>query len=227
MNMMNPMMNPAMAMGAMNYPANMSANWDAWQRSQSTSSMLSPQQYLSPQPPMSADASFLAAHQHAMMIAKQAYQYAVAQQAMAAAADEWERGSNVGGFNGGFGGSQMGMSVQGGWNPGANMFPQGPRSMYAGSSYGGQSDAGTGWGTASVFGDSFGPSTGGADRRSQMLAFQRSESSGNLGVPTPVRPGPRARTKTAPSNAPLPTQHSAFGGRKNNPPPPSSWKVGQ
>lgn len=46
------------------------------------------------------DPTMLAAHQHAMLIAKQTYQWAVAQQAMAAAADEWERtGGSVAGWN--------------------------------------------------------------------------------------------------------------------------------
>ncbi len=80
--------------------------------------MLSPAQFMVPPP---ADPAFLAAHQQAMAYAKQAYQMAVAQQAMAAAADEWERGSTVGGFGGGgsvYGGSQMGSSfgMMGGMN---------------------------------------------------------------------------------------------------------------
>ncbi|VDC04176.1 unnamed protein product [Peniophora sp. CBMAI 1063] len=46
------------------------------------------------------DPNMLAAHQHAMLIAKQTYQWAVAQQAMAAAGDEWERsGGSVAGWN--------------------------------------------------------------------------------------------------------------------------------
>ena len=48
--------------------------------------------------PVGADPNFLMAHQHAMAMAKQAYQFAVAQQAMAAAGEEWERGSNISGF---------------------------------------------------------------------------------------------------------------------------------
>jgi hypothetical protein len=42
--------------------------------------------------------NMMAAHQQAMMFAKQAYQMAVAQQAMAAAAEEWERGSALSGI---------------------------------------------------------------------------------------------------------------------------------
>ncbi|CAG8704898.1 12351_t:CDS:2, partial [Acaulospora colombiana] len=48
---------------------------------------------------MGMDPSMMAAHQQAMMIAKQAYQMAVAQQAIAAAGEEWERSSNMGGFS--------------------------------------------------------------------------------------------------------------------------------
>lgn len=60
--------------------------------------MLNPAQFMPLPPP--ADPAFFAAHQQAMMIAKQAYQMAVAQQAMAVAGEEWERGSTVGGFGG-------------------------------------------------------------------------------------------------------------------------------
>jgi hypothetical protein len=47
------------------------------------------------------DPRVFAVHQQAMMIAKQTYQLAVAQQAMQDAADEWERGSAVSGWTGG------------------------------------------------------------------------------------------------------------------------------
>jgi hypothetical protein len=47
------------------------------------------------------DPRVFAVHQQAMMIAKQTYQLAVAQQAMRDAADEWERGSAVSGWTGG------------------------------------------------------------------------------------------------------------------------------
>jgi hypothetical protein len=108
-----------------------------------TPQMLSPAQFMVPPP---ADPNFLAAHQHAMMIAKQAYQMAVAQQAMAAAADEWERGSTVGGFGGGGGGG----SVYGGSgvSPAAMMQPQfGMMGMMQGG--------GGGWpASASVYGAS-------------------------------------------------------------------------
>ena len=112
-----------------------------------TPQMLSPAQFMVPPP---ADPNFLAAHQHAMLIAKQAYQMAVAQQAMAAAADEWERGSTVGGFGGGGGGG----SVYGGSGvgPAAMMQPQfGMMGMMQGGGGGGG-----GWpaSAASVYGAS-------------------------------------------------------------------------
>jgi serine/arginine repetitive matrix protein 2 len=47
------------------------------------------------------DPRVLMAHQQAMLIAKQTYQLAVAQQAMRDAADEWERGSAISGWGGG------------------------------------------------------------------------------------------------------------------------------
>jgi hypothetical protein len=47
------------------------------------------------------DPRVFAVHQQAMIIAKQTYQLAVAQQAMRDAADEWERGSAISGWTGG------------------------------------------------------------------------------------------------------------------------------
>ncbi|KAF9011211.1 hypothetical protein BDQ17DRAFT_1420623 [Cyathus striatus] len=118
--------------------------------------LLSPAQFMIP-PPSTNDPSFLAAHQQAMLYAKQAYQIAVAQQAMAVAADEWERGSTYGGggsvYGGGssasvmnmpmgspYGMSQMGMmnmqagmAMNNGWSTGSVIFPS-SRSMYNGNS---------------------------------------------------------------------------------------------
>jgi len=98
-------LNPMMAMGnpmamQMGFGGSPNVGPDAWGAQNmgmggGTQQMLSPAQFMVPPP---ADPNFLAAHQRAMMIAKQAYQMAVAQQAMAAAADEWERGSAVSGF---------------------------------------------------------------------------------------------------------------------------------
>ncbi|KAH9980792.1 hypothetical protein BJV74DRAFT_887552 [Russula compacta] len=69
-----------------------------------------------------ADPRVLVVHQQAMMIAKQTYQLAVAQQAMRDAADEWERGSAISGWGGGGGRSSIGApSLLGGGMPGLNM----------------------------------------------------------------------------------------------------------
>lgn len=118
-------------------------------------------------PPSAADPNFLMAHQQAMMYAKQAYQMAVARQALAAAGEEWERGSNASfgsslgmggmlpqpGFGGGgpagFGMGMMGGGMgpmQGGWGAPSMMFPPqaSPRSsLYATAAF---SDIGLGSG---------------------------------------------------------------------------------
>jgi hypothetical protein len=52
-------------------------------------------------PQFNNDPGYIVAHQHALLVAKQAYQMAVAQQAMQMAGEEWERGSNVGFGSGG------------------------------------------------------------------------------------------------------------------------------
>ena len=104
------------------------------------SGMLSPAQFMIPRPP---DPNLLMAHQQAMMYAKQAYQMAVAQQAMAAAGEEWERGSAIGSFGGAgsvFGGStapsiinsslgtmqgnmgMMGPAASAGWSSSASVY---------------------------------------------------------------------------------------------------------
>ncbi|CAA7265882.1 unnamed protein product [Cyclocybe aegerita] len=140
--------NPMMAMGnSMSMPMGFGTSPSMWNANMSQQ-MLSPAQFMVPPP---ADPSFFAAHQQAMMIAKQAYQMAVAQQAMAAAGDEWERGSAIGGFGGGgsvYGGSsgpsmmtpQFGMMNMmqgggggGGWPSSASMYGGPARSIYGGS----------------------------------------------------------------------------------------------
>lgn len=198
--------------------------------------MMPPQPFMFTPPPPNADAAFIAAHQQAMLIAKQAYQYAVAQQAMQAAGDEWERGSTASAFTPSSGmGLGMGMPGYGMnpmWGNSSPMFPPAPRSMYAGSMYGPPSDAN--WGAASVYGETFGPTN---NRSSRISAHKRNSSGGALGnmsfpeqgsgsggnvqqTSSSSRPGPRPRTKTAPSNANYPTQH------RTGQVPPSSWKVG-
>ncbi|CAL1694863.1 unnamed protein product [Somion occarium] len=187
-----------------------------------------------PGPAPNADPAFLAAHQQAMLVAKQAYQYAVAQQAMAQANEEWERGSTATsafGGGGGYGGMGMGMNPMGmfpnpygmpGWT-GSMMFPNTAQTMYAGSVAGSDIGGNGGWGSRSVYG-------GPGDRSSQILrggnagfSDSRSEAFGPISSPTqPLRPAPRPRTKTAPSEGPLPAQHA----RSRPAPPPSSWRSG-
>lgn len=262
MSMMNPMQYQNGMAGGMNF--NMPMNW---QQPGMTPPLgmgnmgISPQQFMIPPIPPNADQAYLAAHRQALLIAKQAYQYAVAQQAMAAAADEWERGSSVSGFtqSAGIGGMNFGVgpgmngmggmmnglnpAMAGMWGGGRSMFPQGPQSTYGGSNIGAPSEVG--WGSASVYGENFGPSLTSTTRRSQASTglrkstagdlngvafpstFQRSESSGNLhGAATapPARNAPRQRTRTAPSNGRLPDQRSQHTNRAP-PMPPSSWKV--
>ena len=65
------------------------------------------------------DPRVFAAHQQAMLIAKQTYQLAVAHQAMRNAADEWERGSAMSGWGGGS--SSVGTSSVLGMNMNMNM----------------------------------------------------------------------------------------------------------
>lgn len=87
--------NPMMAMGGppMGFPTGpLSPGWNPWQ--QQGQPLIPPSQF-------GQDPSFLMAHQQAMMIAKQTYQMAVAQHALAVAGDEWERSSSVSGLGGG------------------------------------------------------------------------------------------------------------------------------
>lgn len=154
-----------------------------------------------PQGP-NADPAFLVAHQQAMAIAKQTFQYAVAQQALAAANEEWERSSTMTGY-GGPSAPQWGYGV--GMRQSA-MFPPAPRSMYAGSINGGAG----GWGgTGSVYGNAFGPGAAGGRTSTYSLA--------DGGAQRPVRP----RTKTAPSAASPPA--GTPSGRV--PVPPSSYRA--
>lgn len=213
--------------------------------------------------------AFAQAHQQAMLIAKQAYQMAVAQQAMKEAGDEWERGSSVSGWGGGgtsrssvmpdFTGGGMGMMGMGGQQGGAGMmFPAGSRSVYGGSEYGGgggadnMSSVGGGWGSRSVYGENFGPSTDNRTSRASMMMrppMPASQSTGGLigsasrdsvvgggGAPGGAggRPGMRPRTRTAPSSAQAPltmmkgpvanAKKGSGGGLVGHVTPPSSWR---
>ena len=133
--------NPMMVMNPMNMPINFSPPGPGGWVPSMAQPMLSPSQFMIPQP---SNPSMMAAHQQAMMFAKQAYQMAVAQQAMAAAAEEWERGSAISGF--GSGGSVYGSTgpsmmnsspgMMGGMMPGMQGNPAG--ALWPGSSlYGG------------------------------------------------------------------------------------------
>ncbi|KAL6307827.1 hypothetical protein BKA93DRAFT_823170 [Sparassis latifolia] len=228
MSMMNPMMGMG-SMGGMNMTLTPPSPM-AWQQQ----NMLSQQQYMMPMQQPNADVAFLAAHQQAMLAAKHAYQMAVAQQAMAVAEEEWERGSvgaasalsftprpTMGGM---FPGSGYGMGVgMGGmgmnaWG-GNMMVPPSSQSMYAGSVIGSELGVGTrgsGWATRSAYGEPTGPSnmfrtTGYAFPAPPPLPTGRSDS-GQLGPQS--RPGPRPRTRTAPSSE-----------NPRRAPPPSSWKT--
>ncbi|KAH9926389.1 uncharacterized protein B0H18DRAFT_1005838 [Fomitopsis serialis] len=195
--------------GHMNMNMNMMSSPMPW--TNQPSGMMSPQPFMFPPVPPNADPTFLAAHQQAMMFAKQAYQMAVAQQAMAAAEEEWERGST---------GATSMLNGGGGHTSTA-------QSMYAGSVAGselGVGGRGQGWGSRSAYGD---PSAGERTStfRGSTYGVQppgmppRTVSSGSVQT-TPQRPGPRPRTRTDPS---VPVRS---GKREPVPPPlpPSSWK---
>jgi hypothetical protein len=172
--------------------------------------------------PPAPDASFLAAHQQAMLIAKQTYQMTIAQQALQAANDEWERSSNATAF--GMQGSVYGNSaMMGPMNMGMGMgglpmFPPAPASMYAG---GGSTIVGSrpsNWGTGSVYGASFGP----APNRRSGIAFPQHDTASDFAGP--VAKG-RPRTRTAPSNSVAPNAHGARSGLHKSSAAPSSWRM--
>ena len=203
-------------------------NWDQWRMSQfgigPGQPTTTPSPYsMMPQPPVNADPAFLVAHQQAMLIAKQTYQMAVAQQAMAAANDEWERGSSIAGLTRGGGGSppsiyggtpsmygmnmnmpmaNMGMGTGMGMGMGVtmpSMFPASPASMYVGdgASVAGSTMGGVGWGSASVYGAAF-TGTGRSRRSSGGKLLDTASTMGNKstgGLNRPTRP----RTCTSPS----------------------------
>ena len=236
------MINPMMPVGG---PLQMSASmgfgtspaWGGpWAPQQGpVPSMLSPAQFMAPP----TDPNFFAAHQQAMLYAKQAYQMAVAQQALAAAGEEWERGSSVG-FGGSsvFGGSTagFGMGMGGQWGS-PPMFSGGPRSVYGGfsgthSEYGGGVGGGGtsatptgGWSSSkSVYGETFGPS-------GERTRTGRSVTSGYFGSgPIPPLPqsggngtgrGSRVRTSSVPIST---IGTPGKSGPARNTPPPSSWR---
>lgn len=230
-------------------PGAWGGNMSMWQQ-QRTSQMLSPQQYMVPPPP---DPNLVAAHQQAMMYAKQAYQMAVAQQAMAAAADEWDRNSVIGGsVYGGptsnapvmMGPSPYGMMGMGGmgnpWSTGSVIFPNNSSQMYGGrgaisssrSEFGGAPGRGGGggnWNSArSTYGESFGPSdrlrsSGGGNRSSGGM-----RDSGYY-PPMPPMPSNQSGVSSAPA-APkgrgrTTSQPASPRTAVRKAPPPSSWKA--
>jgi len=142
-----------------------------------------------PSPLASTDPAFIAAHQKAMAIAKQTFQLAVAQQALAVANEEWERNSTLTGYAPSTSASPWGYGM--GMQP-TVMFPPVARSMYAGSVHG---DSGT-WGrTGSVYGEAFGPASAGG--RMSIYPQGVPDVPAATAAQRPVRP----RTKTAPSTA--------------------------
>ncbi len=230
-------------------PAAWGSKMPMWPQ-QRASQLVSPHQFMVPQP---ADAGLIVAHQQAMMFAKQAYQMAVAQQAMAAAADEWERNSAMGGsVYGGptsnapvmMGASPYGMMGMGGmgngWSTGSMIYPNNPQSVYGGrggisssrSEYGGALGGGMGggnWNSArSTYGESFGPSdrsrpSGGGNRSSGGM-----RDSGYFPPMPPMPPNQSGGSSAA-------LAHKGRGRTSSQPsssrtparktPPPSIWKA--
>lgn len=203
------------------------------------------------------DPAFLAAHQRALVAAKQAYQLAVAQHAMQMAGEEWERSSNAGfgsggsAYGGGGGGSVYGGgsggSVYGGGSGGSvyggvgggmpmgmmgmpNMGMLMPPNPWAARSsvafpstapvYGvssSQSEYGGGWGTQSVYGNSFGSTS-----RASFV-----ESAGNGAASVHGGSRPRAWTGTAQPSSSQPSKVPGKGAVRSRVAPPSSWKSGR
>ncbi|KAK7464277.1 hypothetical protein VKT23_006443 [Stygiomarasmius scandens] len=243
MGAMNPMMTGSMSMMP-GFPSQPGApGWGAWPQMPPNPQM---SQFMVPPP---SDPSFFAAHQQAMMFAKQAYQMAVAQQAMAAAAEEWERGSAIGfsssqSMYGGASGPPMmsspygmGMGGGNGWSTGSVIFPSGPRSsVYGGgaqSEYGGGGRGG-GWNSSrSVYGESFGPSPSERLNRpsfggQRSSVFSQRDSSYFPPVPpVPQQHKNQPRQSTASSNPRnRAISQPSSPARTPKKPPPSSWKAG-
>lgn len=149
------------------------------------------------------DPGMMMAHQQAMFMAKQAYQYAVAQQAMQAAGDEWERASHAGAYS--------------------SPFPPAPASIYTGSVLGVPS--------ASVWGGGSAYARGPGSTLGYSFPMAGSEMGGSTAPPTgrnvaglgPQPQQSRQRTKTAPSSSHPPAHLRGAGAPPL--PPPSSWKA--
>lgn len=254
--------NPMMPMGNMNNtlqvpftgppgaPPVWGGNMPMWPQ-QRTSQMISPHQFMVPAP---GDPNLIAAHQQAMMFAKQAYQMAVAQQALAAASDEWDRNSVMGGsVYGGptsnapvmMGPSPYGMMNMGGmgnmnWSTGSMIYPNTPPSVYGGrggisssrSEYGGAPGGGMGggnWSSArSSYGESFGPS----DRLRPGAGGNRisgvMRDSGYYPPVPPLPPNQNGGSSGAPSSkgrGRTASQPASPRPAMRKAAPPSSWKA--
>ncbi|KAG9122662.1 hypothetical protein FRC07_000868 [Ceratobasidium sp. 392] len=166
--------------------------------------------FIPPPPPPGASEQFVAAHQQAMMMAKQAYLSAVAQQAMAFATEQWERSSNAGGSV--YGGSQMGGGMMG--MPMMGMYANSAyaASMYEGSVIGG--GGGGGWSSASAYGGGARSVYGGGGAKSEYGGGMKSS-------PTKSNAGGLSRTRlraqTTTAEVPPPAN------RNGHPVPPSTW----
>ncbi|KAF9236858.1 hypothetical protein BU15DRAFT_76581 [Melanogaster broomeanus] len=243
----NPRITVAPMMGMGTGMPGATPGWVPWQQSMPTGmAPLVPPQY-------GTDPAFLVAHQRALMIAKQTYQMAVAQHAIQAAGEEWERSSNAGfgsggsAYGGGHGGSVYGGgsggSVYGGvggagggmgpgmmgipgmlmppnqWSRGSVMFPSATASVYGGiSSSQSEFGGGGGWGTRSVYGETFGPSSSRSNHRAPAVPNSSASAYGGS--------RPRARTGVPPSPGPAGLQTKSAGKSpiRNKVAPPSSWK---
>ncbi|KAG9019397.1 hypothetical protein FRB90_002907 [Tulasnella sp. 427] len=183
---------------------------------------------------MGNDPNYMNAHQQALFYAKQAYQLTVAQQAMEAAGEEWERASNVNGPAGGSvsGASVLGGGLGGGMQPFMGMGNPGMMGMPMGMGMGmgmPMMNMGMGMGMPGMLfppapGSAYGGSTagsvyGGGSRIRPNFTGSASVMGDHAPSEAAKSRKPRTRTNTAPSNAPLPVQHAS-----RLPPPPSSWK---
>jgi hypothetical protein len=229
-----PMNMGQMPMG-MGFPGSPASPFPVWPQQQSQPG--TPTFPMQMQMPM-LDPNFLAAHQQAMLIAKQTYQYAVAQQAMAEAGEMWERGSAVSGWGGGGGGGSGSMiagwgggggSVYGGaFGPSVNMRRNSTFGPYAGPYGGGASTpfSGSRYSLAAMsMGASPMPSLPQQPVPQLPAQHHQRQSSQQLQQP-PSQPVPqRRRTRTAPSSSDassLPQPPMPSNLRKNS--PPSSWR---
>ncbi|KAG6334651.1 hypothetical protein ID866_4433 [Astraeus odoratus] len=235
----NPMMGMEGSMPSMMTPQ----GWVPWQQPMGTgmSSVVPPQ--------FSSDPVYLAAHQRAMMFAKQAYQMAVAQHAIAMAGEEWERNSNVGFSSGGSvygGGSTASVYSGGGSNvvsrsvPGPAMGMTGMPSMgmlmppgqwpggpvmfpSTASMYGGggisSSQSEFGGGSGWASKSAYGGSFGPSSKTNYLQAGQGPSGSSASAYGGPT-PRPRAQTGATP-----PPSTSTRSPGRNRVAPPSSWKT--